>query len=81
MFVWQQYGIRAWPTVVVIDPLGKVIGARQARGVSLAGIRFFLPWFRNSTPTGQLYHRKIEMDPIAGECLNRCCHFGQADCG
>ena len=24
--VWQQYGIRAWPTLMFIDPQGKVIG-------------------------------------------------------
>ncbi len=23
---WQQYGVRAWPTFVVVDPLGKVVG-------------------------------------------------------
>ncbi|MEB2287150.1 MAG: redoxin domain-containing protein [Anaerolineae bacterium] len=23
---WQQYGVRAWPTFVIIDPLGKVVG-------------------------------------------------------
>jgi thiol-disulfide isomerase/thioredoxin len=33
MIVWQQYGIRAWPTVVVVDPLGKVIGAAAGEGV------------------------------------------------
>lgn len=24
--VWNAYGVRAWPTVVVIDPFGKVVG-------------------------------------------------------
>jgi DNA-binding beta-propeller fold protein YncE len=24
--VWQEYGVRAWPTLMVIDPLGKVVG-------------------------------------------------------
>jgi len=23
---WQQYGVRAWPTFMVIDPFGKVVG-------------------------------------------------------
>jgi thiol-disulfide isomerase/thioredoxin/sugar lactone lactonase YvrE len=23
---WRQYGVRAWPTFVVIDPLGKIVG-------------------------------------------------------
>ena len=26
MRVWREYGVRAWPTLMFIDPLGKVIG-------------------------------------------------------
>ena len=24
--IWQTYGVRAWPTMVFVDPLGHVIG-------------------------------------------------------
>ena len=27
--VWNQYAVRAWPTVVLIDPLGKVVGQQS----------------------------------------------------
>ena len=27
--VWQQYGVRAWPTLMFIDPQGKVIGRHE----------------------------------------------------
>ena len=27
--VWSQYGVRAWPTVVVVDPAGKVVGQQS----------------------------------------------------
>ena len=27
--VWQQYACRAWPTLMFIDPLGKVIGKHE----------------------------------------------------
>lgn len=27
MFLWQEYGVRAWPTLVLIDPEGYVVGA------------------------------------------------------
>jgi thiol-disulfide isomerase/thioredoxin/sugar lactone lactonase YvrE len=33
MQVWQEYAVRAWPTVMLIDPLGKVIGAHSGEGV------------------------------------------------
>lgn len=31
--VWGTYGVRAWPTMVLIDPLGKVVGGRSGEGV------------------------------------------------
>ncbi|MEZ4733943.1 MAG: alkyl hydroperoxide reductase [Caldilineaceae bacterium] len=27
--VWSQYGVRAWPTTIVVDPLGKVVGQQM----------------------------------------------------
>ena len=33
MQVWQEYAVRAWPTVMLLDPLGKVIGAHSGEGV------------------------------------------------
>ncbi|MPY94052.1 MAG: hypothetical protein GEV08_13615 [Acidimicrobiia bacterium] len=29
---WQQYGVRGWPTVVVVDPRGTVVGALAGEG-------------------------------------------------
>lgn len=31
--VWNQYGVRAWPTTVLIDPHGKVVGQHAGEGV------------------------------------------------
>lgn len=38
--VWSQYGVRAWPTVILVDPLGKVIGqqAGEIEAASLATV-------------------------------------------
>jgi thiol-disulfide isomerase/thioredoxin len=30
--VWQNYGVRAWPTQVLIDPAGYVVGAESGEG-------------------------------------------------
>ena len=32
MEMWQQYGVRAWPTLVVIDPDGYVVGTASGEG-------------------------------------------------
>lgn len=31
--VWQAYGAQAWPTQVLIDPAGKIVGGRAGEGV------------------------------------------------
>lgn len=31
--LWDQYGIKAWPTIVLIDPHGKVVGQHAGEGV------------------------------------------------
>src|SRR5688572_10371123 len=31
--LWDQYGIKAWPTIVLIDPNGKVVGQHAGEGV------------------------------------------------
>lgn len=31
--IWQNYGVNAWPTLVIIDPLGKVVGGNAGEGV------------------------------------------------
>ncbi len=31
--VWRSYGARAWPTLVLIDPVGKVIGKHAGEGI------------------------------------------------
>ncbi|MCE5259353.1 MAG: redoxin domain-containing protein [Chloroflexi bacterium] len=36
MMIWQQYGIRAWPTTVLIDPQGRVLAAHSGEGVYAA---------------------------------------------
>ncbi|MCS7191280.1 MAG: thioredoxin-like domain-containing protein [Fimbriimonadales bacterium] len=33
MLMWQQYGVRAWPTLVLIDPSGKIVGYHAGEGI------------------------------------------------
>ncbi len=33
MILWRQYGVRAWPTLILIDPAGKVIGHLSGEGI------------------------------------------------
>lgn len=31
--VWRTYGVRAWPTLVIIDPAGNVVGKQSGEGI------------------------------------------------
>jgi DNA-binding beta-propeller fold protein YncE len=31
--IWSEYGAQAWPTDVVIDPDGKIVGSREGEGI------------------------------------------------
>jgi thiol-disulfide isomerase/thioredoxin/sugar lactone lactonase YvrE len=33
MEIWQQYAVRAWPTLMLIDPAGKIVGGLSGEGV------------------------------------------------
>lgn len=33
MQIWSEYAVRAWPTMMLIDPRGKVIGSHSGEGV------------------------------------------------
>lgn len=33
MAVWQEYACRAWPTMMLIDPRGKIIGTHSGEGI------------------------------------------------
>ncbi len=33
MTIWRRYGARAWPTLILIDPLGNVVGYHAGEGV------------------------------------------------
>jgi thiol-disulfide isomerase/thioredoxin/DNA-binding beta-propeller fold protein YncE len=33
MVIWRQYAVRAWPTLFLIDPLGKIVGYTSGEGV------------------------------------------------
>lgn len=33
MQIWRNYGVRAWPTLVLIDPMGRIVGRHSGEGV------------------------------------------------
>ena len=61
--VWQQYTVRAWPTLVFVDPLGKIIGKHEgefALGPMEQVIGEMVSQFEES---GLLDHRPLQLKP------------------
>jgi thiol-disulfide isomerase/thioredoxin len=56
--VWEGYGVKAWPTVVLISPDGKVVGQHAGEGV-------YKPVKQNIELLLKQYGDKINREPIA----------------
>lgn len=56
--VWESYGVKAWPTVVLISPDGKVVGQHAGEGV-------YKPVKQNIEALLKQFGNKINREPIA----------------
>jgi sugar lactone lactonase YvrE len=61
MTVWRSYGVRAWPTVVLIDPTGKIVLTRSGEGVFEPLDRAIAQVIRESKREGTLSMRPINL--------------------
>ena len=60
MRVWSTYGVRAWPTVMFLDPLGKVIGKLEGELTFEQGEPVIRDMVREFTQTGLLKPGPVE---------------------
>ena len=63
--VWNYYGVRAWPTIVLIDPNGKVIGQHAGEGV-YDTVHPYIQKLKEEFKD-QLDHEPFRFKPIAKE--------------
>ncbi len=64
--IWQQWGIRAWPTVMVIDPLGRVFGYHSGEGVYAVVQPIIAGMVAQFDAQGQIDRTPIELTPETG---------------
>lgn len=60
MEIWQQYSVRAWPTFMLIDPLGKVFGAHSGERLFEVFDRVLPQMIEAFAATGQLRREAAE---------------------
>jgi DNA-binding beta-propeller fold protein YncE len=61
--VWERYGVRAWPTVVLIDPAGNVVMSRSGEGVYEAFRPAVAGVVAEFDRRGQLDRRALDLSP------------------
>ncbi len=69
MRVWQEYGVHAWPTLMFIDPLGKVIGRLEGELTYEHGMELIGGMVREFRAAGTLkpfpMHTTLETAPAS----------------
>jgi DNA-binding beta-propeller fold protein YncE len=72
--IWNAYGAQAWPTIVVIDPAGKIVGAHQGEGVYDAVEPTVKQLVSDFDAKGQIVRTPLPIDllaaPIASDFLS-----------
>lgn len=65
MSIWNRYGARAWPTFVLIDPRGNVVGSASGEGQRDLLDRAIERTLEQHRDMGTLAERKVEYIPDA----------------
>jgi thiol-disulfide isomerase/thioredoxin len=61
MVIWSMYGARAWPTVVLIDPNGKVVGAMSGEGIYEPFDRAIQELIARHDPRGEIDRTPLQL--------------------
>ncbi|GHO65792.1 hypothetical protein KSC_046840 [Ktedonobacter sp. SOSP1-52] len=59
MYLWQQYAVRAWPTLVFLDPEGRVIGKHEGEISPTQGKDLLHQMLEEFEARGLLDHRQL----------------------
>ena len=71
MVTWQQYGVRGWPTLVVIDPRGNVVGALTGEGKGALAHQIVQDLVEQHRRTTNLQRNPVPISPPAIEPARR----------
>lgn len=63
---WGEYAVRAWPTLVLIDPEGYVVGRWAGEGHVVGVSRAIEETVREHELRGTLRRERFDLDPVVG---------------
>ena len=59
MQLWREYAVRAWPTLILVDPLGKIVGMHSGEGVYEVFDRVIAQMVNHFENKGELNHLRL----------------------
>jgi hypothetical protein len=63
--VWRSYAIRAWPTLVFVDPRGRIIGTHEGELDPAAAVATVEAMVRQFDAAGMLDHQPLKLSAVA----------------
>ena len=76
MSVWRAYTVRAWPTQVLIDPAGYIVGAASGEGHGEQFDRAIAAVIQVFEERGELDRRPLDQIPATGSANVRIAATG-----
>jgi thiol-disulfide isomerase/thioredoxin len=73
--IWTQYGVSAWPSFVLINPKGKIIGVHSGEGIYKPFDEIIGRAVKYFSARGELEPRPLELDPEKADMPNTLLSF------
>jgi thiol-disulfide isomerase/thioredoxin len=73
--IWKEYGIRAWPTLVLIDPAGKIVGKTAGEGIYKPMHHYISGVIETFAKKGKINHKPLNLAPESSKVAQSVLYF------
>jgi thiol-disulfide isomerase/thioredoxin len=73
--IWKEYGIQAWPTLVLIDPTGKVVGKLAGEGIYKPMHRYISGVIKTFEKAGKINPKPLNLTPKSDKAAQSSLYF------
>jgi thiol-disulfide isomerase/thioredoxin len=73
--IWKEYGIRAWPTLVLIDPTGKIVGKLAGEGIYKPMHQYISGVIKTFENKGKINRKPLNLTPESDKIAQSVLYF------
>lgn len=73
--IWDSYGIRAWPSFVLIDPTGKIVGETSGEGIYHMMHQYISGIIRVFSKEGKINRKPLDIKTVSEESAQSILYF------